>query len=333
MAILRNFGESIGGMLVSGTENVGTLGSVILADTAVGDHGPGAMYNDGLNPAKYYRMIVSPLATFPGTVKEDGSFEANISFSRTYSLYEDNLLVSSGAPFIALIGGTHVTSNFSQTFNLLSAVAKVTPGSFQLYSPVFTLLNGAFNLNTAAIANFPGAFLIDAASPLGMYADFAGAFTVNTAVAKIVNGSYEIFAAQQFDINYSYNLGTIFARSPSRTLRVSRLSVSTGTGLSEGFDMTEPMRPTAYHDPQAALDYSWDWRPFLEDMQDEIEIHTFVPASGASVVQTNSGAVGVITGIVQVTASVGSTVGVTSRIVTTNGRTNDRTIYLKVSDR
>lgn len=66
----------------------GTLGSVILATTASGTHGPGALVNDGLTPSlRYVPVLVS--RTDPAfMLYPDGSYEGPVPSSAVYALYE-----------------------------------------------------------------------------------------------------------------------------------------------------------------------------------------------------------------------------------------------------
>lgn len=84
-------------------------------------------------------------------------------------------------------------------------------------------------------------------------------------------------------------------------------------------------------DPNAVLDYTFDWGPYLTALSDTITSVTWIPSSGI----TTSGATRTAT-----TATVfvsGGTVDVdetlTCRIVTAGGRTDDRTITLKIVER
>jgi len=109
--MLRNMRETAGGRAILGTQYVGLLGSQILAATATGTNGPGAMYNDGLVSSKRYRMLLANPSAFPGVVYEDGSFMASAAVSTTYRLYEDNVLVAQSGggfdiPFVVTIGAS-----------------------------------------------------------------------------------------------------------------------------------------------------------------------------------------------------------------------------------
>lgn len=84
-------------------------------------------------------------------------------------------------------------------------------------------------------------------------------------------------------------------------------------------------------DPNAVLDYTFDWTQWLLPMADAIASVTWVLSAGLTkVTSTNSSntATAFISGGV-----VGTTESVTCRIVTAGGRTDDRTISLKIVER
>lgn len=90
-------------------------------------------------------------------------------------------------------------------------------------------------------------------------------------------------------------------------------------------------KPTILKDPDAILDYSWDWTDWLADVADTISSKTIIAQSPLVVVSSS-----VVSGIVTAFISggvVGTTYSVTARINTVGGRIDDRTIYLKVKDR
>lgn len=84
---------------------------------------------------------------------------------------------------------------------------------------------------------------------------------------------------------------------------------------------------TYLHDPQARLDYSWDWAAWLA-AGETITAHSLAPTTGVTV-EASAVAGGVVTA--WVTATVGGTI--TCHITTSQGRQDDRTIILQVVDR
>ena len=82
-------------------------------------------------------------------------------------------------------------------------------------------------------------------------------------------------------------------------------------------------------DPSAVLDYAFDWSAWLGD--DTITSHTVTAASGVTVASSTATTTAVTAWVSGGTA--GQTYTVTNRIVTTGGRTDERTITLQVIDR
>ena len=86
------------------------------------------------------------------------------------------------------------------------------------------------------------------------------------------------------------------------------------------------------HDPQAVLDYTWDWSPWLADGE----------TIAAATVAANSDAVTVsdvghddttVTAWVTATSADRTTVRLRCHIVTSAGRADDRTITVSITDR
>jgi hypothetical protein len=84
-------------------------------------------------------------------------------------------------------------------------------------------------------------------------------------------------------------------------------------------------------DPNAILDYTFDWSPYLTPLLDTIVSVTWVLSTGITKVSdshTTTAATAFVSGGVE-----GSTETLTCRIVTAGGRTDDRTISLKIVSR
>jgi len=84
-------------------------------------------------------------------------------------------------------------------------------------------------------------------------------------------------------------------------------------------------------DPDAVLDYTVDWTDWLLPALDTISTVTWVPDTGLTVGTTSktaSTATAFVSG-----GTAGQTLKLTCRITTTGGRTDDRTITLKIVDR
>jgi hypothetical protein len=82
-------------------------------------------------------------------------------------------------------------------------------------------------------------------------------------------------------------------------------------------------------DPNAVLDYQWDWSAWLPD-DDTIASATVTAESGLTV-DSSSNADATVTAWLS-GGTVGSDYNVTCRIVTADGRTDDRTIRIIVQD-
>jgi pantothenate kinase len=101
--------------------------------------------------------------------------------------------------------------------------------------------------------------------------------------------------------------------------------------MSETYDVTDPDRPTIVKDPQAVLDYSFDWTTWLADVGDTISDQSVTGQTGITV-----GDVTLNGGIVTAMVSGGTnnkTYRVMCQITTAGGRTDQRSIYIHVKDR
>lgn len=96
-------------------------------------------------------------------------------------------------------------------------------------------------------------------------------------------------------------------------------------------DTSNPLKPWIVKDPDARLDYTWDWTEWLEDSADSI----------ASAQVTSTGTVDAEAPVINegnVTCFLsggkeGTTQSATCRITTAAGRVDDRTLYLKLKSR
>lgn len=100
--------------------------------------------------------------------------------------------------------------------------------------------------------------------------------------------------------------------------------------MADTYDLTNPAKPSITKDPNAVLDYSLDLAAWLTDIADTLTSLT-VTASGCTV---DSSTISGTKCIAWISGGVaGETGTVTFRFVTTGGRTDDRTIYLKMKER
>jgi hypothetical protein len=104
---------------------------------------------------------------------------------------------------------------------------------------------------------------------------------------------------------------------------MSETYVVTGTGTNAKSTITK--------DPNAVLDYTFDWTLWLDDITDSISTHTIVPETG---IVCDSSTISGKTVIAWISGGTdGTTYRVACRIVTTGGRTEDRSIFIKVKER
>lgn len=111
------------------------------------------------------------------------------------------------------------------------------------------------------------------------------------------------------------------------------------------FDITtNPAKPTAIHDPQALLDYAWDFTNLM-DAGDLITSAVFIPClsnPGGPVLAGVSITLGAVSadgkkvwGWLSITdlGLVNSTVAITCHHTSAAGRSDDRTLYFKIRNR
>ena len=100
------------------------------------------------------------------------------------------------------------------------------------------------------------------------------------------------------------------------------------------WDITDPAKPKGIKDPNAILDYPISFAAWLTDIGDTYASHTILTSAGTGglTCDSSSQSTGIITPILS-GGVVGETAWFTIRIVTTGGRTDDRTFYLKIKER
>ena len=86
------------------------------------------------------------------------------------------------------------------------------------------------------------------------------------------------------------------------------------------------------HDPQAVLDYTWDWSPWLADGE-TITAATVTPTSDAVTVSDVGHDDTTVTAWVTATGTERTTVRLRCHIVTSADRADDRTITVSITDR
>ncbi|WP_225784449.1 hypothetical protein [Xenophilus sp. Marseille-Q4582] len=89
--------------------------------------------------------------------------------------------------------------------------------------------------------------------------------------------------------------------------------------------------PTIDKDPDAVLDYSQDWGPWLQNVSDTIVSHEIVAEDGLTVESSANDATTVTAWVSGGIA--GKTQRLTFRVTTADGRTDDRSVFLKILER
>ena len=99
------------------------------------------------------------------------------------------------------------------------------------------------------------------------------------------------------------------------------------------WNIDNPLKPTGIIDPAATLDIPFDMTAWLSDIGDSLTSWTLIPEAPITIV--SSAASGdVINAFISMNgAAAGSTLKVACRFVTVAGRTDERTVYLQVTER
>lgn len=95
-------------------------------------------------------------------------------------------------------------------------------------------------------------------------------------------------------------------------------------------------KSTITKDPQADLDYTWNWAPYLAGISDSIATVQFViEGPDNAMTQHDAGFSGALAVVWLAGGTVGNTYRVTCRITTTHSpqRVDDRSIFVKVTPR
>ena len=100
--------------------------------------------------------------------------------------------------------------------------------------------------------------------------------------------------------------------------------------MAETFVVGDNGKPTITKDPEAVLDYSYDWTTWLGT--DNITTAVCASDDPLLTVQGTSNNGKIVTAWVS-GGTPGSTANLRCRITTAAGRTDDRTVYLKIRDK
>jgi hypothetical protein len=98
------------------------------------------------------------------------------------------------------------------------------------------------------------------------------------------------------------------------------------------WNIDNPQKPKGVKDPDAVLDYPINWSTWLTDISDTYLSHSVISLTGGLVADSSTQSGGIIT-VWLSGGNVGETASFTVRIVSTGGRTDDRTFYLKIKER
>lgn len=103
--------------------------------------------------------------------------------------------------------------------------------------------------------------------------------------------------------------------------------------MSDTYDLSNPLKPKIVKDPNAVLDYTFDWTEWLDGVADTLADKAITADAGITVV--TSSIVGKKVVVVLSGGTVGTTYKVTCRITTAAvpARIDDRTIYVKIKER
>lgn len=101
--------------------------------------------------------------------------------------------------------------------------------------------------------------------------------------------------------------------------------------MSSFWNITNPAKPKGIKDPNAVLDFPISFADWLADISDTYQSHA-ITVTGGLVCDSSSQAAGVIVPILS-GGTLGETASFSIRIITAGGRTDDRTFYLKITER
>ena len=101
--------------------------------------------------------------------------------------------------------------------------------------------------------------------------------------------------------------------------------------MTDTYVISASGKATILKDPQAKLDYVWDWAAWLIDISDTISSHLITVETGITL---DSSAIMASTVVAFISGgTVGATNKATCRITTAGGRIEERSIYIKIVER
>ena len=104
--------------------------------------------------------------------------------------------------------------------------------------------------------------------------------------------------------------------------------------MTDTFLVTASGKPTITKDPNAVLDYSWDWSDWLAEISPTSAIASHAIITDGVTKDSSSSDGAIVTAIIS-GGTVGQTASATCRITTddTPPRIEDRTLYFKIKER
>jgi hypothetical protein len=210
--MLRNLNQSSGGRRILGVPQVGILAATIASQTATGDHGPGLLYDESINPVnagKQLRLVVtSPPSAGVFFSYENGSFDfsgaPDGSYSIGYNVLADNALIGSDTATV-VVGAVSATAPGATLTGTSSLSAGTASGQQNATAPGATLTGsssisagtatgGASGDATAPGVTLSGTSIISAGSATGNQDATAPGATLtgssSIAAGAASNGSY-----------------------------------------------------------------------------------------------------------------------------------------------
>lgn len=168
-------------------------------------------------------------------------------------------------------------------------------------------------------------------------ADLVISYNVLQQVSADLVISYDVLqASADADLVITYSILTgdplmTYTPSPQRTVTVEPGLKPFTVGAF--WTATDPKKPRAPKDPNATLDFSFNWGPWLLDIGDTIVSHTFIVDGG--LVDEGSAVAGDVATVFVSGGTLAALAAVTCRISTASvpPRIEDRTVYLNIEER
>lgn len=239
-----------------------------------------------------------------------------------------------GAPLMAVpaSAATQVSADLTGSYEIAAHVSADLAGAYSVATQVNADLTGSYVINQLVAADMAGSYTVGSAVIL-VSADLAGSYSITGRVIADLAGSYGVIAHVSANLAGSYGIETnevamSYTKSVERTVTVSAGNKPFTAGTL--WNMTDPKKPRSIKDPDATLDYSFDWTPWLLDAVDSVASHQIILGDGL----TNAGSslVGSVITVFVAGGTLETRAGVTCRVTTASvpPRIVDRTVYLDI---